>query len=135
MKILKAVIALVVVAAIGVGAFMFFTSPEQRIKGKWESEYLTLDFDKEGNVEVTYLDTEKFDFDLPVSGKGSFDGTYSIEKEEKTTFLNIKATVTVGIEFSYDFKYILEFEDGDMILTPVYDNGEKGEEITFKKAE
>lgn len=135
MKLIKAIIALVVVAAIGVGAFMFFTSPEQMIKGKWESDYLTLEFDKEGNAEITYLDTSKFDFELPVSGKGSFDGTYSIEKGEDETLLKIKASISVGIELSYDFKYIIEFEDGNMILTPVYDNGSEGEEILFTKAE
>jgi len=134
MKILKAVIALVVVAAVGVGAFMFFTSPEQRIKGKWESEYLTLDFDKDGNVEVTYLDTEKFDFDFPVSGKGSFEGTYAIEKDGEDNMLVIKASIKAVIEVSYDLEYKLEFEDGNMILTPVYGDSE-AEEITFTKAE
>ncbi len=135
MKILKAVIALVVVAAIGVGVFMFFTSPEQRIKGKWESEYLTLDFDKEGNVEVTYLDTEKFDFELPFSGKGTLDGKYTIEKADGKTLLKIKATFSVGIEFSYDLDYVLDFEDGKMLLTPIYDGAESEEAIAFTKAD
>ena len=134
MKILKAVIALVVVAAIGVGAFMFLTSPEQKIKGTWEAEGLTLDFDKDGNVKVTYLDTEKLGIDLPINGKGSFDGTYTIEKDEDETYLKIKAEVKMVIAISLDLKFILEFEDGEMILTPVI-NGNEGEEITFTKAE
>ncbi len=131
MKILKAVIAVVVVAAIGVGAFLFFASPEQRIKGVWDSEYITFEFDKDGNVEITYLDAVIPGVDLPV--KGTYDGTYSIEKEDGKNYLEIHTKLTVIVEVSFDFRYELEFEDGNMILTPVYDNGAEGGEIVFTK--
>lgn len=133
MKIVKAVIAVVVVAAIGIGAFVFLTSPEQRIKGTWESESLTLAFDKDGNVEVTYLDTSKFDFDLPISGKGTFNGTYEITKDGDNKVVTIHTTIKAIIEVSYDLSYILDFEDGNMILKPVHGDS-VGEAITFTKA-
>lgn len=133
MKIVKALIAVVVVAAIGVGALVFFTSPEQRIKGTWESEYQSFTFDKDGNVEVTYLDTSKFDFDLPVSGKGSFNGTYEIAKDGDNDILKISATIKVILDVKYDFTYILDFEDGNMILKSVHGDS-VGEAVTYTKA-
>lgn len=132
MKIVKAVIAVVVVAAIGIGAFMFLTSPEQRIKGTWESESLTLAFDKDGNVEVTYLDTSKFSFDLPISGKGSFNGTYEISKDGDNDIVTIHASIKVIVEVSYDLVYAIDFEDGNMILKPVHGDS-LGDAITFTK--
>lgn len=132
MKIVKAVIALVVVAAIGIGAAMFLTSPEQRIKGTWESEYLTLAFDKDGNVEVTYLDTSKFDLGINLSGKGTFNGTYEIAKDGDNDIVKIHTTIKAIIEVSYDLVYIVDFEDGNMILKSVHGDN-VGEAITFTK--
>lgn len=133
MKIVKAVIALVVVAAIGVGALMFFTSPEQRIKGTWESGSQSFTFDKDGNVEVTYLDTSKLDFDLPISGKGSFNGTYEIAKDGDNDIVKIHTTIKAIIEVSYDLTYIVEFEDGNMILKSVHGDS-VGDPVTYTKA-
>ena len=130
MKILKVVLVFILVAAIGAGVFVYFNAPEQKIVGKWESDYITFDFDKEGDVEITYLDAVIPGVELPV--KGTYDGTYSIEKDDDGTYLEIHTTVTVILTVSLDFTYELEFEDGDMVLTPVYENG-NGEEIEFSK--
>ena len=130
MKILKVVLVFILVAAIGAGVFVYFNAPEQKIVGTWESDYITFEFDKEGDVEITYLDAVIPGIELPV--KGTYDGTYSIEKDDDGTYLEIHTTVTVILTVSLDFTYELEFEDGDMVLTPVYENG-KGEEIEFSK--
>ena len=134
MKMVKAVIAIVVVAAIGIGAFMFLNSPEQKIKGTWESESLTLAFDKEGNVEVTYLDTSKFSFELPISGKGSFNGTYEISKDGDNDIVTIHTSIKVILDVSYDLVYAIDFEDGNMILKAVHSDGSLGDAIIFTKA-
>lgn len=130
MKILKVVLVFILVAAIGAGVFVYFNAPEQKIVGKWESDYITFEFDKEGDVEITYLNAVIPGVELPV--KGTYDGTYSIEKDDDGTYLEIHTTVTVILTVSLDFTYELEFEDGDMVLTPVYENG-NGEEIEFSK--
>ncbi len=140
MKKIKIVIAVLLVVAIGAGAGVFFymNMPEQKIKGTWENDDLTYVFDDEGKVNVTYFDTDKLSFEIPfdIKGKASTDGTYTIEKGEDATYLEIDLKFSgMGIEFSQKYKYVLEFEEEEMILTIIDKEDNEGEEIVLTKVE
>lgn len=131
MKIIKAIIAIVLVAAVGVGAFLYFTAPEVQIVGEWDGEYTDYEFSKDGKVKVTYLDTVIPGINKPVTGE--YEGDYEIEKDGDDVTLTIKTKINVIVDIHNEENFELEFSDGEMILTRVFSDGSKGESYTFEK--
>ncbi|MBR3817375.1 MAG: hypothetical protein IKJ27_11695 [Clostridia bacterium] len=131
MKIVKVLIAVVLVAAIGVGAFLYFTAPEVQIVGEWDGEYTDYEFTKDGKVKVTYLDTVIPGINTPVTG--TYEGDYVIEKDGKDVTLTIKTTINIIVDIHNEENFELGFEDGEMVLTRVFSDGSKGESYSFEK--
>lgn len=131
MKIIKAIIALILVAAVGVGAFLYFTAPEVQIVGEWDGEYTDYEFTKDGKVKVTYLDTVIPGINKPVTG--TYEGDYEIEKDGDDVTLTIKTKINVIVDIHNEENFELDFSDGEMILRRVFSDGSKGETYTFEK--
>lgn len=131
MKIIKAIIAVVLVAAVGVGAFLYFTDPKVQIVGEWDGEYTDYEFTKDGKVKVTYLDTVIPGINTPVTGE--YEGDYTVEKDGDEVTLKIKTTINIIVDIHNEENFELSFSDGEMVLRRVFSDGSKGETYTFEK--
>lgn len=131
MKIIKAIIAVILVAAVGVGAFLYFTAPEVQIVGEWDGEYTDYEFTKDGKVKVTYLDTVIPGINKPVTG--TYEGEYLIEKDGKDVTLTIKTTINIIVDIHNEENFELSFDGDEMTLSRIFSDGSKGDSYDFKK--
>lgn len=131
MKIIKAIIAVILVAAVGVGAFLYFTAPEVQIVGEWDGEYTDYEFSKDGKVKVTYLDTVIPGINKPVTGE--YEGDYEIEKDGDDVILTIKTKINVIVDIHNEENFELSFDGDEMTLSRIFSDGSKGDSYDFKK--
>lgn len=131
MKIIKAIIAVILVAAVGVGAFLYFTAPEVKIVGEWDGEYTDYEFTKDGKVKVTYLDTVIPGINKPVTG--TYEGEYFIEKDGDDVTLTIKTKINVIVDIHNEENFELSFDGDEMTLSRIFSDGSKGDSYDFKK--
>ena len=126
----KAILAIILVVALGCGIFIGFSvyqkDPKNAIIGTWnndEVEGLYYEFNKDGTM------SGKAEI---LSATAGFDGTYTIDKEAKTLSITYQITGSlIPIKTDYNLTRTFEFtKEGKLILTD-----EDGNVSTFTKAE